>query len=122
MSLPKLGFKMEKKQGPARSPIVLLTCRPLSAKAEAHWLMACSDAPAQTISKARIQKIFCLNKPEMDIPSPSDTMGAMGTRRNNNALNAGIRAHRQPTSRQLSIPNAENSTVDSSTTATVPQQ
>ena len=31
-----------------------------SAKAEAHWLTACSLAPAHTIITSRIQKIFSL--------------------------------------------------------------
>ena len=35
--------------GPARSPAVFDTPSPCSAKADDHWLTACSDAPAQSI-------------------------------------------------------------------------
>ncbi len=44
--------------GPARSPIVLLTPRPCSANVEAHWLTACSLAPAQSIISIITQKTF----------------------------------------------------------------
>ena len=40
---------MANDMGPARSPMVLEMPRPFSAKVDAHWLTACSLAPAQTI-------------------------------------------------------------------------
>ena len=47
--------------GPARSPTVLETPSPCSAKADAHWLTACSDAPAQSIIRKNTQKSFFRN-------------------------------------------------------------
>ena len=58
--------------GPARSPTVLLTPRPFSAKIDAHWLTACSLAPAHSIMSIRIQKIFFVNSSRSVSPvSPS---------------------------------------------------
>ena len=56
-----------KVQGPARSPTVLETFRADSAKAEAHWLMACSEAPAQIIRTITSQNNFWLNSFLKDI-------------------------------------------------------
>ena len=42
-------IKIAKAHGPAKSPIVLETFKPDSAKADAHWLTASSHAPAQNI-------------------------------------------------------------------------
>ena len=44
--------------GPARSPTVFDTPRPCSAKAEDHWLTACSAAPAQSIMSMKTQNSF----------------------------------------------------------------
>ena len=44
---------------PDRSPTVLLTPRADSANADAHWLIACSQAPEQTIRTMNSQKSGC---------------------------------------------------------------
>ena len=41
--------------GPARSPTVFDTPSPCSAKADDHWLTACSDALAQSIISMKSQ-------------------------------------------------------------------
>ena len=57
----------------------MLTPSPLSAKVEAHWLTACSLAPAQSIITMSTQKILFLHKSGTVIPvSPSATSAAMG--------------------------------------------
>ena len=62
-----------KVHGPAKSPIVFETCKPDSAKADAHWLIDNSDAPAQTISSKKIQKVPIENKFLIDNPLSSCT-------------------------------------------------
>ena len=58
--------------GPARSPTVLLTFRPSSAKVDAHWLTACSLAPAQVIISITTQNIFMEQSSLIESPfSPS---------------------------------------------------
>lgn len=89
-------------QGPARSPTVLETPRPLSAKAEAHWLMACSQAPAATISRAKTQKSFMENSLPRGRLSPSWVRGAMGTWVKYTALHRGRMAHSRASRLQLS--------------------
>mgnify|MGYP007007066535 CR=1 FL=1 len=64
-----MPMRIENIQGPARSPTVFDTLSPDSAKAEAHWLIACSDAPAQTIIKIKSQNRLLLTVPES--PSPA---------------------------------------------------
>ena len=43
-----------KSMGPAKSPMVLERPRPSSAKVEAHWLIACSQEPAQNSLESRV--------------------------------------------------------------------
>ena len=88
-------------QGPARSPTVLDTFRPDSAKAEAHWLIPSSLAPEQIISSANSQKSFCFIRSLIGSPSPSSTSLRTGTNRKKTALQAGSTAHRQASRRQL---------------------
>ena len=69
-------------QGPARSPTVLETPRPASAKADAHWLMACSPAPEQIIMTTRSQNRGFFKSPFRVSASPSETSSSkvrMGT-------------------------------------------
>ena len=48
------------------------TYSPFSANVDAHWLTACSDAPAQSIIAIKSQNTFTRNSSEIDIPlSPS---------------------------------------------------
>ena len=47
-----------KAQGPAKSPMVFDTPSADSAKADAHWLMASSEAPAQIIITISSQNTF----------------------------------------------------------------
>ena len=70
-----------KRQGPSRSPIVLETPKPSSAKADAHCATASSQLPAQTIKSAKSQKIFVPNNFRTVMPCPSSTRGKMGTKR-----------------------------------------
>ena len=91
--------------GPARSPAVLEICRPCSAKVEAHWLTACSLAPAQIIMISRIQKSFRLNNSFSFSPlSPSSIREARGTLVNSRALAMGISAQSSARNFQFSIP------------------
>ena len=82
-----------KDMGPARSPTVLLTPRPFSAKVDAHWLTACSLAPAHSIISINIQNIFCFARSFMVSPfSPSSISGAIGTFVNTRLLQSGTSA------------------------------
>ena len=66
--------------GPSRSPTVFETFKPVSAKAEDHWLIACSDAPEQSISTARIQKSFDLKSSFIGAEPSSAARLFIGTR------------------------------------------
>ena len=59
--------------GPARSSTVLDTLRPASAKVEAHWLTACSLAPAQIMERNRSQKDLFTNNSFRDIAGASSS-------------------------------------------------
>lgn len=78
--------------GPAKSPMVLDTFRPVSAKAEAHWLMACSDAPAHTMVMAKIQNSLPESSSFTDIPCPSSFRERTGTRQKYTAFSSGTNA------------------------------
>ena len=65
--------------GPAKSPTLLEICSPDSAKADAHWLIACSDAPAHTISRANTQKTPLEKSLRADIASSASCRVAIGT-------------------------------------------
>ena len=120
--------------GPVRSPSALLTPSPFSAKVEAHWLTACSLAPAQTIISMMTQNMPERNSSPTDIPfSPSSTSGARGTfrkkmpfvtgsRRKAIRFPRGISAQSRAITFQLSTPNRVKNAVDRSTTPTCPQQ
>ena len=116
-------MRRAKDMGPARSPTVLLTPRPLSAKVEAHWLTACSLAPALSIIRKRIQKIFMEKSCFMVSPvSPSSMMGAMGVRAKTRVLRIGTMAQIRASSFQLEIPASLKKMVEISTTPIWPQQ
>ena len=66
-------------QGPSRSPMALVTPRPCSANRLVHWLMACSEAPAQTISAMRIQKRRLENSRDTGTRFSSSTSTRRGT-------------------------------------------
>ena len=109
--------------GPARSPTVLLTPRPCSAKVEAHWLTACSLAPALIIMRKRIQNSFIRKSaPRLSPFSPSGTSGAIGTRRKRKKLKSGIRAQSAARIFQFAMPKSAKNTVEIRTTPTWPQQ
>ena len=67
------------RHGPKRSPMVLPTCRADSAKAEAHWLMACSEAPEHTISSTNSQNTPLPASCRMLMPLSSPVILRMGT-------------------------------------------
>ena len=76
----EVPMRMAKDIGPARSPNVLEMPRPFSAKVEAHWLTACSLAPAQTIIINNSQKILFLKNSFMLSPvSFSSNIDTSGT-------------------------------------------
>ena len=91
-------------------------------KADAHWAMASSEAPAQTISTMAIQKIRSLNSPRMVMPFPSSVSRSMGQVAKLKILYSGTRAQMQASHFQLSIPNTAKKAVDSRITPTQPQQ
>ena len=109
--------------GPARSPIVLLIPKLFSARVEAHWLTACSLAPAQSIINIRTQKIFFLKSSPIVSPfSPSSSSGAMGTLVKKIPFAMGINAHTSAIYFQFAIPKIRKNNVERSTTPTCPQQ
>ena len=111
-----------KVHGPSKSPSVLLTPRPDSAKSDAHWLTACSEAPAQIISANSSQKTGRVSsaRPFMvSVPSPSLQRGTL---KNKSKLAKGTIAHTIGSQRQFSVPNRAKYAVESSTTPTCPQQ
>ena len=62
--------------GPARSPTVFDTPSPCSAKADDHWLTACSDAPAQSIITIKSQNTRLLTSVRSDSAcAPSACIG-----------------------------------------------
>ena len=67
-----------KRQGPTRSPTVLEKPRAASVKAEAHWAMESSEAPAQTIRIIASQKTGTLNSSRRVMPSPFSVRCSMG--------------------------------------------
>lgn len=105
--------------GPARSPAVLGIFSPCSAKADAHWLTACSLAPAQSIIVSRIQNrgrekssfqfIFCW---------PSSIREAIGTRAKARLLQSGSAAQRRARIFQRSVPKKQKKRVERRTTPT----
>ena len=99
-----MPMRIENIQGPARSPTVFDTLSPDSAKAEAHWLIACSDAPAQTIIKIKSQNRLLFNSPRIPISCPSSVSARMGTRENRTAFITGTAAQRRANTRQLFRP------------------
>ena len=114
---------MAKSIGPSRSPMVLDTPKPRSAKAEDHWLTACSDAPAQTIISIINQKTPWVASCPNPAASPiSSSNFAMGTPVNNKKSTAGTMHHKRARILQFAIPATAKKTVLNSTTATWPQQ
>ena len=91
--------------GPARSPAVLPMPSAFSAKVEAHWLTACSLAPAQSIRSSSTQKIFLVSRlRSASPPRPSSSKEAIGTRRKTTAFTAGRTAQISARTRQLPVP------------------
>ena len=91
-------------------------------KAEAHWAMASSEAPAQTISTMNSQKIFVRSSSPTDMLSPSATMGSMGQVAKLKMLYSGTRAQMQARIRQCSVPKAAKKAVEPRMVPVVPQQ
>ena len=83
-----------KAQGPSRSPIVLLTERPRSAKRLDHWLIACSLAPAQTIISKNTQKSLRENRARSGVRSCAASGGVIGTLAYKKAFRSGRMAHK----------------------------
>ena len=102
--------------------MLFVTPSPLSAKADAHWLIESSLAPAHSIIAARIQKILAENSPLMLMLSPFSVRVFIGTRIKQKAFTAGITAHMQDIIRQLSLPNKAKKAVEIRITAAEPQQ
>ena len=105
-----------------RSPIVFEKPRADSTKAEAHWAMDSSLAPAQTISRMAIQKKGVLSRLPIVMPSPSSVRRSMGQVAKLKMLYSGIRDHSTASSLQCPIPNRAKKTVDRRITPTHPQQ
>ena len=106
--------------GPARSPTVLDTFSPDSAKADAHWLIACSDAPAHTMRRANIQNSLPESSSFTDMLSPPSFRERTGTRQKYTAFSRGTNAHIKLRILQLCTP-AKNR-VEIRITPTCPQQ
>ena len=105
--------------GPAKSPAAFEIPKPCSAKAEAHWLTACSLAPEQTIIITRTQKTLFLKSSLRVIPFSSELIsGAIGVFINKIPFKIGTIAHSPQRIRQFSIPANLKNIVDSSTTPT----
>ena len=68
------------KHGPNKSPIVLEMPRPLSANAEAHWLIDNSDAPAHSIITANSQNVPLENSVRKRVPPSSSCNLPTGTK------------------------------------------
>ena len=105
--------------GPARSPMVLDTPNPRSAKADAHWLTACSLAPEQIIISTISQNSLLLASSfQLMRFSPSLIKGHRGTMLNAMATTVGRIAQISAIFRQFSMPNTQKNRVDTSTTIT----
>ena len=103
------------RQGPARSESVLRVAAlsepnvlsPCSAKADDHWLIACSLAPAHSISTTNSQKTGRQSSCRMVIgavPSASSSR-LRGTSEKYTALSSGSAAQANDIYRQFSMPN-----------------
>ena len=108
-------------KGPIRSPTVLETLSPLSANADAHWLIATSAAPPVIIIIIKTHMILCLKSAARPSPAASSEW-LMGTCVKNTALTSGSIAQSIDKMRQLDMPNMLKNTVDTSITKAVPQQ
>ena len=85
-----------KVMGPARSPMALEIPRPFSIKADAHWLTACSLAPAQSMRITMIQKVPRERRDLTESPSPrSSFREIMGARQNAKKFAKGTTAHKK---------------------------
>ena len=114
---------MANAHGPSKSPIVLVMCRPFSANVLAHCDIACSDAPAQTIITISSQNTRLVSIRFIGICcASSGTIGYSGTKEKYTAFAIGTIIHRSVSTRQLAVPNAAKNSVESSTSATCPQQ
>ena len=116
-------MRMANAIGPARSPMVLLIPKLFSARVDAHWLTACSLAPAQSIISIRTQKIFFLKSSTIVRPvSPSSSNGAIGTLVKRIPFKIGINDHVSAIYFQFAMPKILKNSVERSTTPTCPQQ
>ena len=103
--------------------MVFDTPSPCSANVDAHWLTACSLAPAHVIISIRIQKTRLLQRSRILIPSSdSSTSGAIGTRVKITPLTIGTTAQTHARIFQFPIPNSLKNRVEINTTPTWPQQ
>ena len=106
-----------KKSGPVRSPTVLLTPSPRSAKAEAHWLTACSHEPAQSMSSISTQNSRMPNRRRTGTPSTgSSASEGMGTVMKKTRLASGTSAQMTAMIRQCAMPKMAKKAVEISTT------
>ena len=108
--------------GPARSPILFDTCRADSANADAHWLTACSLAPAQIINTMRIQNTVLPESVRIDRPSSSSASVRIGTTIKYSAFASGTAAQITASICHLSMPNMKKNAVERITTPICPQQ
>ena len=115
-------IRMAKRQGPSRSPSVLLTPSPLSAKVDAHWLMDCSAAPESAISATNSQNVGERTSFFTGMLSPSAAGEGTGTNANKMAFKRGRHAQMRHKILQCSEPNAAKNAVEKATTAADPQQ
>ena len=109
--------------GPARSPIVLLMPSSCSANAEAHWLTACSEAPAHNIIIIIMKNIFLLNNwRRLNPVSPFLCKEYIGADAKRQAFIIGTIDHIRVSIFQFTIPNNAKKTEETITTSIQPQQ
>ena len=110
------------RQGPARSPMALETPSADSVKADDHWAMVASDAPAQTMSRMRSQKSGSRSSFFVVLPSWLSGSRSMGQVRKLKVLARGMAAQKRARSFQFSTPNRAKKRVEPRMTPTAPQQ
>ena len=109
--------------GPARSPTVLLTPSACSANVEAHWLTACSLAPAHSIISKNTQNTLRRNSAGSAPPGwPSAGSVHSGTRANARPLATGSTAQARASHFHCAVPATAKNSVDTRTTPICPQQ
>ena len=108
--------------GPARSPTVFETPSAVSAKDDAHWLIASSAAPEQTIRITAIMKNLFLKRFSFLVFLFSSSGSIIGTRLKNMPFKRAKMQNAKERKRQLSLPKNAKNILETAITITVPQQ